>query len=323
MSIREGSHRVPSRRAVRLAASAAWILLAVGASTLVRFAIAPLIADSLAYTTYFPSILLVTAFLGWRAGIATLLISALIATYVFLPPAWAFSFDRTEFVATSIFIACATIVVLAASYLRTALVRIEDRRRLEADRRTNIQNSLNNSMMMVLGVGFHISRRVLDPKQFYELLAGRISALARGLDVLSEGEGDSCRFPDLAERVLEPFGLRQRFYMTGDPVALPPESCAPLALVLHELATNALKYGALSNADGEILLSWGPVADEAAQLMIRWEEWGGPPVAKPRRRGLGSHLLERQPGLADLNLAFDPQGVACDIKVDLSTLSAG
>jgi two-component sensor histidine kinase len=135
----------------------------------------------------------------------------------------------------------------------------------------------------------------------------------------NEGEGESCRFPDLAERVLEPFGVSQRFYLTGDSVALPPASCAPLALVPHELAANALQYGALSNAEGEILLTWGPVAGEEGQLMIRWEEWGGPPVVKPRRRGLGSHLLERQPGLADLSLAFHPHGVACDIRVNLST----
>ncbi len=92
MLVPDNSERFPSRKAARLVVSTGWILLAVGASTLVRFAIAPLIADGLAYTTYFPSILLVTAFLGWRAGAATLILSTLIATYLFLPPVPAMPF---------------------------------------------------------------------------------------------------------------------------------------------------------------------------------------------------------------------------------------
>ncbi len=302
----------------RTLATAGWVALAVGLSTLARYLVDPLLGSGMAYTTYFPAILLISLFLGWRAGAVTLALSTLIATFIFLPPTYTLILHRPEIVAMLVFSASATIVIAAVSYLRRSLIDVERRRVVEVDRRSDVQRSLNNSMMVLLGVGFHISRREEDPRKFYEQLSARVSALVRGLDVLAEGDGDICHLPELAERVLAPFGFQEKFFISGPPTALPAESCAPLALALYELATNATQYGALSNATGEVLVSWEPAGRDA--LMIRWEESGGPPVAPPSYRGLGAQLLAQQPGLTRLDLTFAPAGVTCDIEVDLSKL---
>jgi two-component sensor histidine kinase len=114
-----------------------------------------------------------------------------------------------------------------------------------------------------------------------------------------------------------------RFVVSGPAVRLLPRTALSIAMALHELATNAVKYGALSVEGGQVTVAWS-VARRAAgrRLRLRWEEAGGPAVAAPRRRGFGSRLIER--GLAaeldgEVELQFAPTGVVCRIDVPLET----
>ena len=96
-----------------------------------------------------------------------------------------------------------------------------------------------------------------------------------------------------------------------------------LSLMLHELATNAAKYGALSTPAGRVAIEW---AVESGRFTLVWRESGGPPVAQPKRFGFGSRLIER--GLAadvggKVALTFDPAGVACTVNAALASLQAG
>jgi two-component sensor histidine kinase len=87
----------------------------------------------------------------------------------------------------------------------------------------------------------------------------------------------------------------------------------PLSLALHELATNAVKYGALSAAGGRVSLAWA-LADGVMRLV--WREAGGPPVAPPRRRGMGTQLLRPQAGLAAVEVEYRADGVRCEIAIE-------
>jgi two-component sensor histidine kinase len=98
-----------------------------------------------------------------------------------------------------------------------------------------------------------------------------------------------------------------------------------LALILHELATNAVKYGALSNEHGYVDLVWTVTQDTPACLALRWSEYGGPRVAEPKRKGFGSRLITR--GLAgdlggNVTLSYEPTGVVCTITAQLDSLAA-
>ena len=91
-------------------------------------------------------------------------------------------------------------------------------------------------------------------------------------------------------------------------------------MALHELATNAVKYGALSNGDGRVRVPWELERENgASRLIFRWQERGGPPVEPPKQKGFGSNLIERalQAGLGTTRLEFNPQGLACTLNIAL------
>ena len=105
-----------------------------------------------------------------------------------------------------------------------------------------------------------------------------------------------------------------------------PRIALALSMVLHELATNAIKYGALSNATGTVTVSWAMIdtasapADAPLRLNLRWEERGGPPVTSPTRKGFGSRMIER--GLAgelggEVQIRYEPDGAVCTLDIPL------
>src|SRR4051812_14638841 len=108
-----------------------------------------------------------------------------------------------------------------------------------------------------------------------------------------------------------------RLHVSGRDIRLTPRMALALAMAFQELATNAVKYGALSNDTGEIEIGWKTARKARPQrLRLRWEETGGPPVAPPQRRGFGSRLIERslaQDLGGEVRIDFAPTGVVCTI----------
>jgi two-component sensor histidine kinase len=105
--------------------------------------------------------------------------------------------------------------------------------------------------------------------------------------------------------------------MEGPEIVLEPSAAQAVAVVLHELATNASKYGALSDMKGQIRLTWSHVAD--GQLALRWTEFGGPGVTAPERRGFGSRLIEGTIGQLGGQAGFDwrSEGLVCEIRLQV------
>lgn len=109
--------------------------------------------------------------------------------------------------------------------------------------------------------------------------------------------------------------------MGGDDVRLQPKAALSLAMVFHELATNAAKHGALSTDAGRVSITWQvEPSSEGSRMRLLWKESGGPPVTPPGRKGFGSRLIER--GLAqelngEVGLVYDPTGVSCQIAMPL------
>jgi two-component sensor histidine kinase len=109
----------------------------------------------------------------------------------------------------------------------------------------------------------------------------------------------------------------ERLELEGPNLDLPPKVSVSLAMAIHELATNALKYGSLSNEAGRVKIAW---TANGGRLHLRWKERGGPPVSEPARRGFGSRMIER--GLAAelagrVVIRFEPDGVLCEVDAPL------
>jgi two-component sensor histidine kinase len=159
-------------------------------------------------------------------------------------------------------------------------------------------------------------------------LEARLLALASAHDVLTREHWEGADIYEIIQGSLAAYrtqGYGSRISTAGPSIRLLPRAALAMSMALHELATNAAKYGALSNGTGRVNLDWSVTDDAAPRFLFRWAESGGPPVGIPERRGFGSRLIER--GLAqdldgDIQLQFSPAGLICTIAAPLYEISS-
>jgi two-component sensor histidine kinase len=193
-----------------------------------------------------------------------------------------------------------------------------------------LNHRVKNSLATVQAIAAQTLRKREIPEGTREALVSRLVALARAHDVLTEQKWSGADLEEIARQAAAPYTRLDGgspFTIEGPPVELDPKRAIALALALHELATNAAKYGALSAPQGHVDLLW-TVADEdgARTLALTWRERGGPPVSAPRRSGFGTRLIER--GLAgelqgEVRLEFQSSGVTCTVRTVLDGGPAG
>ena len=185
-----------------------------------------------------------------------------------------------------------------------------------------LNHRVKNTLATVQSIAFQSLRSAETMDHASQRLESRLMALARVHDVLTRESWDSAELRTIVHQAISPFesvGL-QRFRLSGPPIRLPPRQALPLSMAIHELLTNALKYGALSLASGQVSIAWDVDAG-GTELAFRWDENGGPPVEPPSARGFGTRLIER--GLAQelggsVAIEFDPSGVTCAIAFPLN-----
>jgi PAS domain S-box-containing protein len=199
----------------------------------------------------------------------------------------------------------------------------EERSLLIAELSHRVKNTL-----AVLQAIAHRSLRANDtPEAFVERFNGRLHALANTHSLLTATEWDGTTLHQLISQETQLAELQDpRVQLSGPNVLLKPELALALALVFHELATNALKHGALALPAGRLNVGWtvtGP--PNQRQLDLSWTERGGPPVKADRKRGFGSDLIERSLGHgigAQVNREFSAEGVSVTIRLNLDTAPA-
>lgn len=202
---------------------------------------------------------------------------------------------------------------------------VTDRRRAEELQRLMI-NELNhrvkNTLATVQSVAGQTLRNAEDLTDARDNLTRRLLALAQGHDILTRESWDGAELADIVAAMVAAHGEVERFRLDGASVRLAPKAALALSMALHELMTNAAKYGALSTPDGQVRLTWRRVqGDPGERLQLRWEETDGPPVTMPTRQGFGTRLitggLARELGGA-VSLDYPPGGVVCEIDAELA-----
>ena len=182
---------------------------------------------------------------------------------------------------------------------------------------------MKNTLATVQSIAAQSLKTSESTAQARESFEARLFALAKAHDVLTRESWEGATLRDIVEEALAAHRAARaaRFAIAGPDVRLAPRAALAIAMALHELATNAAKYGALSNESGRVRLDWRVGAGESGPaLHLTWAEEGGPPVAPPARKGFGSRLIER--GLAadldgDVRLDFRPTCVVCTIEAPL------
>ena len=206
-------------------------------------------------------------------------------------------------------------------------VDVTERREAEAawaTRQTMLLNELSYRVRNTLAVVQSITRSTLresglDPQAVQELDA-RIQALSSTHELLVQNEWRGASVEALARQQLAPYLAGDRVQLSGPSVTLPPNVATPIGLALHELGTNAAKYGALSGTAGKVYLTWQvrQLEDGVRRLEMTWSESGGPEVKPPAAKSTGTALIETGIPEAHVERRFEKTGVVCMITVELA-----
>jgi PAS domain S-box-containing protein len=185
-----------------------------------------------------------------------------------------------------------------------------------------LNHRVKNTLSTVQAIAVQALRTSKDPMVVRESIQSRLFALSRSHDLLTRVEWQHAGLHDLVTTALEPFaqdGRSERVSISGENVLLPPKTILALGIAFHELATNAVKFGAFMNEAGVIAIDWRIEPQcQGNRLVVRWRETGGPPVVPPTRRGFGSQVIER--GLphelhGTVHIDYPPDGVVCTIDI--------
>jgi PAS domain S-box-containing protein len=186
-----------------------------------------------------------------------------------------------------------------------------------------LNHRAKNTLSTVQSIVSQALRKDSDLTEIREAIESRLFALARSHDLLSRENWKGAGLLDLVKEILEPFGVskdrKESFVITGDNIRLPTREALALGIAFHELATNAVKYGALSNSTGSVQLAWAIEPTSGGdRLILHWQEKNGPPVSPPTRKGFGARVIEHRlthelGGNVDLDYRVD--GVVCTINI--------
>ncbi len=211
--------------------------------------------------------------------------------------------------------------IIGASKIAHDISAKKEADRLQAVLIGELHHRVKNVFATVMAIARQTLAKDAEASGAVTAFEARLSAMAHAHDLLAEGHWQSADLKAVVEQAIAPYPS-ERFDVSGDPVLLPQKVVASLSLALHELGTNAAKYGALSNATGRIAISWS-FAKETGDLRLVWREMDGPEVLPPTRKGFGSRLVERLLA-AELNgkstIAYDPSGVICEIEATITSL---
>lgn len=201
-------------------------------------------------------------------------------------------------------------------------VRDISEERQAQERQRLLVNELNhrvkNTLATVQSVAWQTFKDA-DPEAL-QRFSGRLSVLSRAHNLLTDTAWHKAAVSDIVMSAIEPFDP-ERFEVAGPACDVHPKAAVSLSMVLHELATNAMKHGALSVASGTVGIHWDCTHGEKLhELELGWQERGGPAVTEPKHRGFGTRLIQRQLALefgGKATIDFEPSGLVCRMKLQM------
>jgi two-component sensor histidine kinase len=292
--------------------SVGFALFCLALATAARWGLAQMRPDVF-FTPYFPAVFFATAVGGSRIGIAAAVASGLLGVIINFSGALA---DSARFALLLIFWAVCGLTIWGVEHYRTIvaqqrqiakrLIEEEDYRKLVVD---ELQHRLKNKTSTIHAV---LHQVLHDQPQIWDSIDHRIRALSATDDLIARVDSSGCDIKDLLRSELGPYG-HVRFNLNGEPLFLPAKLAVSLALIFHELATNAGKYGAFSSPRGLLQVSWS-VSDD--RLNLTWDETEGPSIEKVGADGFGTRLLQSALRAFDgrTEISFLKTGVHCTMQ---------
>jgi PAS domain S-box-containing protein len=200
-----------------------------------------------------------------------------------------------------------------------------ERRRSEQSQKlllSELTHRVKNTLALVQALADQTLRSTPEPAAFAPAFRDRLGALARAHDVLTRQMWDRANITEVIEVSLGAWRTSGRITAGGPEISLKPQQAVTFSLALHELATNAAKYGALSVPNGRVAIAWS--GEE--EILFTWEEFGGPQVGPPTRTGFGSVILNQALGSTlggQVQISFSPEGLRLELRFKRPEVSAG
>jgi len=203
---------------------------------------------------------------------------------------------------------------------------ITDRKKWEEELQLlakELSHRVKNTLAVVQSLAMQTDGRIQSVEAFRQAFVGRLQALARAHGLLLDTNWRSADLRTLVEQTLAAYRVDhpEVVEVLGEPVALTPQQGMGLSLMLHELGTKAVKYGALSQHEGRLRVSWRIEQASDRRIRLRWAERDGPPVTPPTEKGFGLKLLERAVSYeleGEVELDFPPGGLVCELVFPLA-----
>ena len=200
---------------------------------------------------------------------------------------------------------------------------ITDRKAWEERQRMfqrELGHRLKNTLAVARAIAHQTMRSHSTPAEFVPRFEGRLEALASAHSLLSDSNWEGADLAELVRKLVTPYTLESSlgYRMEGEPFVLPIDLATPFGLVLHELVTNAVKYGSLSRPGGMILMKWSVKSTNGERVLdFIWQECGGPPAERPEENGFGTSLIQTAIPNATVRREFRADGLVCTIRVPL------
>lgn len=200
-----------------------------------------------------------------------------------------------------------------------------ERRRADEHRKTlmgELNHRVKNTMAVIQSIASQTLGHASTLEEARDTFRARLINFAQAHDVLTRESWQSANLADIITDTLKPHaGREDRFRIAGPQIRLAPKAALAVAMAVHELGTNAAKYGALSRESGHVAIAWRIEGQHASrEVILDWRESGGPPVAEPKRRGFGSRLIERALAAelgGKVSVDYESSGVVCTIIAPL------
>lgn len=272
-----------------------------------RFLLSFVISGGLPFVTFFPAVLLAAVICGLVPAFIVLHLSAIIGS----------RYTETDHVykATDVvfFYVTGCLIIFFTEAFRRTYLELRDRdHQLEIVNR-ELTHRIRNLFLIANSLVVRTIRSGSPQHEMIEAVTGRFHALATSQELFSPGPGSRVPLNTLAHSVPGSLAPSQsRFRVRGPNVELSARTAAALALVLNELATNALKYGSWSNDAGAVTLDW---QEDAGAIVIRWLEFGGPQIEKATKEGAGSELIRNAIKGAAVDYRLNKNGARCTIRL--------
>ncbi|QOV96625.1 MULTISPECIES: sensor histidine kinase [unclassified Novosphingobium] len=266
------------------------------------------------FATCFPAILVASLLLDLFLASLVAFGSAAVTQWLFVGEPWFKHPDQAHFSLFTVFALTSASIIVIGDRLKVAIRRADEYSR----KQEQYNEELKARVQGVLAVIQALSVRGINedsPLDFYSVFSERLNALGRASDLLQIGSSSDRKLPTMFQKAIAPFCSEGQIYLAGEPIEVPTDSCIPLIMAIHELCTNAMRYGALSVPEGRVSLRWF-LRPDGKCLTVLWEERLGPCVKPPKKQGLGHKLLSAQPGLAAVDLNFPPSGAWCEISIN-------